>query len=89
MKQVLEGSIFHLIDHTRFEIDKDRARHVLSRVGLSKKRAKRVVFFGLVRHLAIWLYAVLEAVKFPACVTDLHARLTNMNRYDFSLLFLV
>jgi len=30
-------------------------------------------------HLAVWLDAVLEAEKLPACIPDLDARLAHMN----------
>jgi hypothetical protein len=41
---------------------------------------------GLVaRHLAVWLYSVLQTVQLPAGIANLHSRLTNMNRNNLTL----
>ena len=37
------------------------------------------------RHLSVRLYAVLQTVQFPACIADLHARLTDMYADAFAL----
>merc|ERR1719253_22158 len=62
-----------LVNNGRFEVDEHSARDVLSSSSLGEKGVESVIATtdGLVRrHLAIWLDAVLQAVKFPASVTD-------------------
>merc|ERR1719440_1741546 len=77
------GTGADLVDHGRLEVEVDGARHVLASASLGEEGVEGVITTadGLVGwHLAIWLNAVLEAVKLPAAVTDLATTLTAMNR---------
>ena len=68
----------HFIDDGGFEVDKNGARNVFAGSRFGEKRIEGVVpaadrFVG--RHLTIWLYPMLQAIKLPTTVADLHAGL--------------
>ena len=82
VEELTVGTRAHLIDDGRFQIDEDRARHVLARTGLGKEGVESIIAAanGFVRrHLTIRLNTMLEAEKLPAGVTDLDTGLTDMN----------
>ena len=43
MEQSIVLSQTHLVNHCRFKVDKDRARHVLTGASLREKRVERIV----------------------------------------------
>jgi hypothetical protein len=60
---------------------------MLSCSGLAEESVKGIIpsSDGLVAwHLAIWLNAMLQTKKFPACVTDLNATLTEVKAEDLA-----
>ena len=80
------GSGADFVTDGRFQIDKDGARDVLSGGGLTEEGVVRVVGNsggGVGGHVTIGGDAVLQAVKFPAVVTDLDTGLTEMDRDTF------
>ena len=71
-----------LIDHSRLEIHKHRARHVLTSAGLGEEGVEGVVAAAdrlVRRHLTVRLNAVLQAEELPAGVTDLRTRLAHVD----------
>jgi len=67
-----------------FQIDKDGAGDVLSGGGLAEEGVARVVSGGFGGHVTIGRDSVLQAVEFPAVVTDLDTGLTEMDRDTFT-----
>jgi len=60
---------------------------VLASTSLGEEGVERIITTtdGLVTwHLTIWLDAVLEAEKLPACVTNLNATLAKVQAKDFT-----
>lgn len=88
VEELTVGSATNLVNHSRFEIDKDCTRNVLSRTSLTEESVEGVVTTsnGLVAwHLSIRLDSVFQAVEFPAGVAHLDTSLTNMNTDTFTL----
>ena len=82
MKQLTVYSRAHFVDDSGLQIKEDCPRDMLSSPGLAEESVKGVVpeSDSLVSwHLAIRLNAVLQAVKFPAGITDLDTSLSNVN----------
>ena len=70
------------IDNCWFKIDEDSTWDVLASASLGEEGVEGIIADtdGLVGwHLAVWLDAVLEAVEFPATVTDLDTSLTDVD----------
>mmetsp|Transcript_16815 Transcript_16815/g.21923 ORF Transcript_16815/g.21923 Transcript_16815/m.21923 type:complete len:272 (+) Transcript_16815:632-1447(+) len=66
-----------------FQISVDGTRNVLSSGSFTKKGVEGIVFLtrGTIRrHFTVGLNAMLQAVKFPALVTNLDTTLAQMNR---------
>ena len=71
-----------LTNDGRFQVDKYGSRYMLASSSFAKEGVERVVSAtnGLVTwHLTIRLNTVLQAVKLPAGVADLNARLSNVD----------
>ncbi|MNE57233.1 hypothetical protein D3C80_1521850 [compost metagenome] len=66
------------IDHTRFEIDHDRSWNVLASSSFVEEDGAVVLDIVVLVSGTIRLDSVLEAVQFPACVTNLDTGLTNV-----------
>merc|ERR1740138_1693478 len=82
MKELAVGTSAHLVDHSWLQINHHASRHVLSSACFREEGVKGVVptSDGLVTgHLPIRLDTMLEAEKLPACISDLHARLANVD----------
>ena len=70
------------------QIHKHSAGHVLSGAGLAEEGVEGVVAAadGLVAgHLSVRLDAMLQTVQLPACITDLHTGLSNVDRDTLTL----
>ena len=70
------------------KVDKHCSGHMLASASLAEERVEGIVSSadGLVRgHLAVGLNAVLQTVELPACVPDLHASLSHMDRDALTL----
>merc|ERR1719471_447038 len=83
MEELSVGSSPHFIDNGGFQIQEDGSRDVLASSSLTEEGVEGVISTsdGLVRrHLTIRLDTVLQAVEFPAGITDLDSGLTKMNR---------
>ena len=77
-----------LTDNSGLQVDEHGTGHVLASAGLTEEGVEGVITAsdGLVRgHLAIRLDAVLQAVQFPAGITDLDTGLANMDGDAFTL----
>ena len=75
-------------DYSWFKVDKDGTGDVLSSSSLGEKGVERVVTTsdGLVTgHLSIRLDSMLQAVQFPAGITDLNTGLSNVDRDALTL----
>ena len=80
--------VYLLTDNGGLQVDKHSARDVLPSTGLAEKGVGGVVASadGLVgRHLSVRLDSVLEAVQLPASIADLHASLSDVDRYALAL----
>ena len=83
VEQLAVGPRTDLVHHRRLQVNEHRARNVLPGAGLAEERVEGVVSSadGLVgRHLSVRLNSVLEAVKLPAGIANLHARLSHVDR---------
>jgi len=81
------GSGADFVADGRFQIDKDGAGDVLSGRGLAEEGVEGVIGGGgSLRggHITIGGDSVLQAVEFPAVVTDLDTGLTEMDRDTFT-----
>jgi hypothetical protein len=77
----------HFINDGRFKIHKDSSWDVLSSTSFTKESVEGIITSsnGLVTwHLAIRLNAMLEAIKFPASISNLNTSLANVNGYALS-----
>mmetsp|Transcript_92526 Transcript_92526/g.267139 ORF Transcript_92526/g.267139 Transcript_92526/m.267139 type:complete len:287 (-) Transcript_92526:23-883(-) len=82
VEELAVGACAHLVHDRWLQVHKDTARHVLARPGLREEGVECVIAApdGLVRrHLPIRLDAMLQAEELPASVTDLDARLADMD----------
>ena len=71
MIKLAVGTGTDFIAHSRFQINKHSTRYMFTRTSFRKKRVEGIItttngFVG--RHLTIRLDAVLQAIKFPACL---------------------
>ena len=69
-------------DDSGLEIDKDGPGHVFAGAGLAEERVEAVVATAqnlVGGHLAVGLDAMLQAVQFPAGVTDLNTGLADVH----------
>jgi hypothetical protein len=85
--QLTVGSGADFVDDSGFQVNEDGAGDVLASTSLGEEGVESVVATtdGLVgRHLAIWLDAVLQAVKLPASVSGLDTALSDVKRDDFA-----
>jgi len=85
--QLTVGSGADFVDDSGFQVNEDSAGDVLASTSLGEEGVESVVATtdGLVgRHLAIWLDAVLEAIKLPAGVSGLDTALSDVKRDDFA-----
>ena len=86
VEQLAVGSHANRIKDGGLEIEVHHARDVLARTSLREEGVQRIIATsdGLVQeHLSISLDTVLEAVPFPAGITDLDTSLTNVVRNSF------
>ena len=77
-----------LTDNSGLQIDEHGTWHVLSSASLAKESVEGVVSAtdSLVGwHLAVWLDAVLQAVEFPAGISNLDTGLSNVDRDTLTL----
>ena len=82
VEELSVSSSSHFIDHSGFQIEEDASGHVLSGSGFREESVEGIISSsnGLIRgHLTIGLDSVLEAEKFPACVTDLDTSLSDVD----------
>jgi hypothetical protein len=73
----------HLIDHSGLKVNKHSTGDVLPSTSLTEEGVESIITSsnGLVTgHLAISLNAMLEAVEFPARVSDLDTGLADVDR---------
>ena len=88
MEKLLVGTGTDFIDDGGFQVDKDGTRDVLAGTGFGEEGVERVITTSnrFVRwHLTIRLDSMLQAVQFPAGVTDLDTSLTDVDRDTFTL----
>ena len=87
VKQLTVSSSSYFINDSRLQINEDSSGYMLSRSSFSKEGGERIISSHQLvgGHLTIGLDAMLQAVEFPACVTDLATSLTNMDRDTFTL----
>jgi len=88
VEQLTIGPGTDLVHHSGLQIHEHGAGHMLTSSCLAEEGAEGVVAtaHGLVGgHMAIGLDSMLQAVKFPAGITDLDASLSNVNRNTFPL----
>ena len=77
----------NLVNDSWLEIDENGTWNVLASTSLGEEGVESIIANadGLVGwHLAIWLNAVLEAVEFPATITNLDASLADVDRNNFT-----
>ena len=87
MKQLAVGSGSHLVDDGRLQVNEDGARHMLASTSLREESVEGIVTTSnrfVTGHLTIGLDAVLETEQFPACVSNLHARLADVDANAFT-----
>jgi len=87
VEQLSIGTGSDFIDNGGFEIEEDGSGDVLTSTSLGEEGVEGVVTTTdslIGGHLTVRLNSVLEAEKFPACVTDLDTGLTDVDRNDFS-----
>jgi len=76
------GASADFVTHSWLEVNVDSARDVLASTSLGEEGVESIIATtdGLVgRHLAIWLDAVLEAVKLPASIACLDTSLADVD----------
>ena len=71
-----------LTNDSRFQVNEHSSGDILPSTRLTEESIEGVVtstngFIG--GHLTIWLYAVLQTVKLPAGIANLHPSLSNMD----------
>jgi len=82
VEQLTVGTSANLVNDGRLKVQEDGTRDVFAGTSFGEKGVEGVVTTtdGLVRrHLTIRLDTVLEAVKFPACITDLDTGLAKVD----------
>jgi hypothetical protein len=87
VEQLSVSSSSDLINYGGFKIDEDGTRHVFAGTSFAEEGVERIITTsdGLVRgHLTIGLDSMLQAVQFPARITDLDTGLSDMNGDTFS-----
>jgi hypothetical protein len=92
VEQLTVGTGTDFVHGSGLEVQKHGTRDVLASTSLREKGVESIVTAtdGLVRgHLAIRLDSVLEAVEFPAGVTDLDTSLSEVERDSFTHIELV
>jgi hypothetical protein len=87
VEELTVGTSADFVNDGRLQIEEDSTRNVFASTSFREKGVEGIVtttdgFIG--RHLAIRLNTVLEAVKFPASITDLDTGLTNVKGDNFS-----
>jgi hypothetical protein len=87
VEQLTVGTSTDFIDDGGFQIEEDATGDVLAGTSFGEEGVEGIITTadGLVGgHLTIGLDTVLEAVKFPAGITDLDTGLTNVERDTFT-----
>ena len=87
VEELAVGAGTNLVNDGWLEIDEDGTWDVLASTSLGEEGVESIIADtdGLVRwHLTVWLDAVLEAVEFPAAVTNLDTGLTCMDGDNFT-----
>mmetsp|Transcript_29500 Transcript_29500/g.47309 ORF Transcript_29500/g.47309 Transcript_29500/m.47309 type:complete len:463 (+) Transcript_29500:77-1465(+) len=87
VEELTVGSSSNFIDSGRLKIEEDATRDVLSSTSLGEEGVESVVSASdslIGRHLSIGLDTVLEAVKFPAGVTNLDTGLAEVEGDNFT-----
>jgi hypothetical protein len=82
VEQLTVGSSSDFVNNSWLEIDEDTTWDVLAGTSFGEKGVEGVVTTadGLVRwHLTVWGDTVLEAVEFPAGITNLGTGLTDVD----------
>ena len=88
MEELSVGSSPHFVNNSWLQVKEHSSRNVFPGSSLTEERVEGVITTsdGLVRrHLTIRLDTVLQAVEFPAGITDLDTGLTKMNRDTLTL----
>ena len=88
MEKLSVGSSPHFVNNSWLQVKKHSPRNVFPGSSLAEEGVKRIITtsYGLVRrHLTIRLDTVLQAVEFPASISNLDTGLTNMNRDTLAL----
>jgi len=87
VEELTVSSSADFINDSRLQVKKHAAGHVLAGTSLREEGVESIVTTtnGLVgRHLSIGLDAVFQAVKLPACVSDLNTGLANVDGDNFT-----
>jgi hypothetical protein len=87
VKQLTVGTSADLINDSGLKIEENTSGDVLASSSLTEKGVESIITTsdGLVRrHLTIRLNTMLEAVQFPAGVTDLNTSLTDVDGDNFT-----
>jgi hypothetical protein len=82
VEQLTVGTGPHFINDSGFKVKEDSTGNVFASAGFREEGVEGIisVTYGLVRwHLAIRLDSVLEAIEFPASVTNLGTGLSNVD----------
>jgi hypothetical protein len=87
VEQLTVGTGTDFVNDGRLQVKEHSARDVFASTSFGEKGVEGIIattdgFVG--GHLTIGLDTVLEAVEFPAGITDLDTSLTEMNREDFT-----
>ena len=71
-----------LTDDGGFQIDEDSTWHVLAGTSLAEECVERIVAPAnrfITGHLSVWLDAMLQTIKLPACIANLNASLAHVH----------
>jgi len=91
VEELTVGTSADLVDHSGLEIEENATGDVLAGTSLGEKGVEGIITTTdslIGRHLTIRLDSVLEAVEFPAGVTDLDTGLADVDADHFSHLVL-
>lgn len=85
MEELLILSSSHFVDDSRFQVDVNAARNILSTAGFREESVRGVINRLLSSKFAIRSDSMFECEKFPAGVSYLRASLTDVDRNDLAV----
>ena len=88
MEELSVGSSPHFVNNSWLQVKEHSPRNMFPGSSLAEERIEGVITtsYSLVRrHLAIRLDTMLQTIKFPTSISDLHTGLTEMNRDTLTL----